>query len=499
MPVDLNVLIASAEVFPLAKTGGLADVCASLPSALRAFGAEARVLMPAYRGVPSMIGARPVGRPFRPLIGADKVRLLKGVLPGTRVPVYLVQCPELYDRPGSPYADQHGVDHPDNAIRFGVLSKVAALFGTRQGLDGWRADVVHGHDWHCGLASAYLDFDEDSTAASVFTIHNLAYQGNFDRKVRRSLGIDSLAFHMDGLEFYGHLSFMKAGIFYADAVTTVSPTYAREIQGNALGCGMDGVLRQRGDSLTGILNGIDTEEWDPSTDSRLPARYTADRQDGKGQCRASLMAAFGIDPDPEPLLVGMLGRMTAQKGWGLLLDAVPGLMDDGMRVVLMGDGDQDAEAGIRKLRSRYPGRIGYRKGFDEDLAHLLVAGVDVLAVPSIFEPCGLVQMYAQRYGTVPVAHRTGGLADSIFDDRRASSPTGLLFDRPSATDLARALRRAARLRTGRPEVWARLRTNGMKGDFSWHASARRYAEVFQTALDTRRVNRQRAGYPGGGV
>lgn len=488
MPVDLNVLLASAEIFPLAKTGGLADVCASLPSALRDFGAEARVIMPAYRGVATAAAAKPVGRPFRPLIGADAVRLLRGHLPGSRVPVYLVHCPELYDRPGTPYADQHGQDHPDNAIRFGVLSKVAAMFGTKEGLDDWRADVVHGHDWHCGLASAYLKFGDHSTAASVFTIHNLAYQGNFDRKVRKSLGIDSLAFHMDGLEFYGHLSFMKAGIFYADAVTTVSPTYAREIQSSELGCGMDGVLKFRSDRLSGILNGIDIEEWNPATDRRLPASYSAEEPAGKAQCRGELLKAKSLNAGDDDLVLGMLGRMAPQKGWELMLDAAPTLLERGTTIVLMGSGNKHYEDRIRALGSRFPDRFGHQEGFNEDFAHLLVGGADVLAIPSVFEPCGLVQMYAQRYGTIPIAHRTGGLGDSItdIDDAGRGPSTGFLF-RPASSDaLIRAVARASRLRAERPEEWNQLQSNGMGRDFSWRRSARQYAQVFQAALDNRR-------------
>lgn len=488
MPVNLNILLACAEVFPLAKTGGLADVCASLPSALRAFGAEARILMPAYRGVTERITTRAVGRPFQPLAGVDKVRLLKGALPGTRVPVYLVHCPELYDRPGTPYADQYGNEHPDNAVRFGVLSKIAAMFGTAVGIDGWRADVVHGHDWHCGLASAYLEFDEGSTAASVFTVHNLAYQGNFNRKVRKSLGIDSLAFHMDGLEFYGHLSFMKAGIFYADAVTTVSPTYAKEIQESRLGCGMDGVLRYRAERLTGILNGIDTGEWDPETDKRIPTRYSAADTSGKDRCRASLLKQVGMRPDESGLVVGMLGRMTAQKGWQLMIDAAPVLIERGIRLVMAGSGHPEYEERIGRLAARYPDRLGYRNVFDEDFAHQLVAGSDAMAIPSIFEPCGLVQMYAQRYGTIPIAHGTGGLIDTVVDasDRDSRPSTGFLFGSASAPDLVRAVSRAAEVRISEPAEWERLRANGMARDFSWHSSAQQYADVYQTALDIRR-------------
>jgi starch synthase len=282
---------------------------------------------------------------------------------------------------------------------------------------------------------------------------------------------------------------MKAGIFYADAVTTVSPTYAREIQGSRLGCGMDGVLRHRADRLTGILNGIDTREWDPESDQRIAARYSPAEMSGKNRCRASLLKQLGMDRNSKDLVVGMLGRMAAQKGWQLMLEAAPALLETGTRLVLMGSGHPEYEQKIGRLAARYPDRLGYLKGFDEDFAHQLVAGADAMAIPSIFEPCGLVQMYAQRYGTVPIAHRIGGLVDTVVDvsDRGASPPTGFLFDTPSALELTRAVGRAAELRTSEPVAWERLRANGMARDFSWNWSARYYAEVYQTALDIRRA------------
>jgi starch synthase len=487
MPVDLKILLATAEVMPLAKTGGLADVCASLPSALRDLNTEARILTPAYRGSTTGLATEPVGKPFQPMAGAQNVRLLKGTLPDTQVPVYLIHCPELYDRPGDPYTDQYGNDHPDNAIRFGVLSKVAALFGSGAGQADWKADVIHGHDWHCGLASAYLKFDDRSTAASVFTIHNLAYQGNFDRKVRRALGIDSLAFHMDGLEFYGHLSFMKSGIFYADEVTTVSPRYASEIQDSAFGFGMDGVLRRRSENLTGVLNGIDTDGWNPATDSTIAANFSADDLEPRNECRRALLQQFGMDAASDQMVIGMLGRMSAQKGWELLLGAAPVLLGEGLRLMLVGHGNQAYVDKIKTLQSEYPGQVGYFEGFDEAVAHRVVSGVDVLAIPSVFEPCGLVQMYAQRFGALPVAHRTGGLADSIRDSAGpADGPaTGFLFDAPTETALLKSLRRAARLRTQDPDKWRRMQRAAMDTDFDWQTSASRYADLYQTAFDTR--------------
>lgn len=493
MPVNLNVLLVAAEVQPLVKTGGLADVAAALSPALRAMSVDARLLMPAYRGVEKRLDANPVGHPFRPLVSSDKVTLLKGTLPDTGAPIYLVDCPSLYDRPGTPYANAQGQEHWDNALRFGVLSRVAAMFGSDEGFDGWRADIVHGHDWHAGLASAYLKFHEASTAASVYTIHNLAYQGNFDRKCRKALGIDSLAFHMDGLEFYGHLSFMKSGIYYSDEVTTVSPTYAREIQSEQHGCGMDGVLRHRSQYLAGILNGIDETIWDPASDPAIPVRYDASDIGGKAACKRGMQEWFGLPQDPDAPLLAMLGRMTAQKGWDVMLEAAPSFLDSGAQLALTGEGNAEYEAGIRLLRDRFSDRVGHYQGFSEEIAHLTIAGADALLIPSRFEPCGLIQMYAQRYGTLPIAHSTGGLSDTIMDASRAAvrdSPvTGFLFDRPAASSLAASVASAVAIYRDQPETWRSILRNAMRSDFGWSTAARHYAETYQNALDARRAER----------
>jgi starch synthase len=491
MPVNLKVLLAAAEVQPLIKTGGLADVCNALPKALRRLDVDARLLLPAYRGVAEQTDARPLGRSFRPILAGDKVRLLKGHLPDSRVPLYLIDCPTLYDRPGGPYGDHYGRDFWDNALRFGVLSKVAALFGSTNGPDAWRPDVVHGHDWHAGLASAYLKFDRSSTAAAVFTVHNLAYQGNFDRKVRKALGISSLAFHMEGLEFYGHLSFMKAGLYYSDEVTTVSPTYAREIQTPEYGCAMEGVLRHRADHLTGILNGIDTDDWNPASDTLIESRYDRGNRAGKAANKASLQARGPLAPDAGAPLLGMLGRMSPQKGWSILIEAVPALLDAGAQLFIVGGGSGEFEIRLEALQRRHPGQLAFHKGFSEKLAHRLMAGADALLVPSRFEPCGLVQMYAQRYGTIPIAHRTGGLVDTIGDADLAppGRRTGFLYDRPTPLALAVAVRRALKVYREDRARWEALQDAGMATDFGWHAAAMRYVETYQNALDARREER----------
>ena len=488
MPANLTVLVTTAEVQPLIKTGGLADVTGALPAALRKLGVDARVLLPAYRGLTDQIRTRVASRTFETLPTVRRLRLLEGELPDSGVPVYLIDCPTLYDRPGGPYADQYGNDHWDNALRFGVLGKIAAQFGRPDGPLDWRPDIVHGHDWHAGLASAYLAFDPQAAAAGVFTIHNLAYQGNFDRKVRHALAIDSLAFHMKGLEFHGHLSFMKSGLYYADQVTTVSPTYAKEILQPSLGCGMDGVLREHASQLTGILNGIDRREWDPSADPALKATYDRDDLGGKAVCRDDLCEWFEIDG--EGPVIGMLGRMTSQKGWDLFLDAAPRMVEAGARLAMIGEGHQDYEAQIAVLRHRFPGRIGHLATFREDSAHRLIAGSDMLVVPSRFEPCGLVQMYALRYGTLPIVHRTGGLADSVTALTPASladgSGTGFLFDRPTAPDLATCARSALALFHDDPAAWRAAQGNAMNQDLGWQRSAAAYVAVYRNALERRR-------------
>jgi starch synthase len=494
MPRKLKILFVVGETWPLVKTGGLADVAPALARALADRGHDVRLLLPGYRQVKAGFSGRAAGRAFEALPGQAKVRLIAGELPDYGIPTWLLDCPSLYDRPGGPYADPHGDDWWDNGLRFGMLCKVASLFAAAPGLDGWQADIVHGHDWHAGLTSAYVHFDPSITAGTVFTIHNLAYQGNFDRTVRRALGISEAALQADGLEFYGHLSFMKAGLWYSDRLTTVSPTYARQIQTEEYGCGMAGVLRHRGDALSGILNGVEERIWSPDIDTLLPARYAAGDLSGKARCKEALQARFGLKRGPEFPLIGMVGRMAAQKGWDLLAGAAPPLLADNVQCVMVGSGDHGLEAQLGTLAGHYPGMMGLHVGYDEALSHLVMAGADIFTVPSRFEPSGLTQMYSQRYGTPPVVRRTGGLADSVTDATPQSiadgSGTGFFFEQAEPEALGAALREAVGLYRGDPASWRALQANGMARDFSWRGPAKAYEEIYEAALASGHARRK---------
>lgn len=499
MPPKPRILFVVAESWPLVKTGGLADVVPALARALIEQGLDVRLLMPGYRDAEEAFAGKPAGRFFEALPGQDRVRLIRGALPGYDVPAWLLHSPTLYDRPGGPYSDAYGQDWWDNSLRFGMLCKVASMFARGRGLDGWKADILHGHDWHAGLTPAYARFDPGSTAGTVFTIHNLAYQGNFDPGVSVPLGISPLELQVDGLEFYGHLSFMKSGLWYSDRVTTVSPTYARQVQTEEYGCGMDGILRERRDQLTGILNGVDEQAWSPGTDALLPARYSAGDLVGKARCKLELQDRFRLTRGPEIPLIGMVGRMAAQKGWDLLAEAAPSLLADRVQLVMVGSGDHQLEARLASLAARFPGVAGVHVGYDELLSHLVIAGADIFTVPSRFEPSGLTQMYSQRYGTPPVVRRTGGLADSVTEATPASiaagSGTGFFFDEAEPAALADALRRAVDLYRSDPASWRAVQANGMARDFSWRTPAAAYARVYEAALASGRARRRRGAAP----
>lgn len=498
MPPKLKILFVVAETWPLVKTGGLADVVPALARALAEQGHDVRLLMPHYRSVEEVFAGKPAGRFFSVLPGSRRARLVSGRLAGYDIPAWLLHCPALYDRPGGPYADAGGVDWSDNHLRFGLLCKVAAMFGTAGGLHGWQADVIHGHDWHAGLAPAYARLDPAVTAATVFTIHNLAYQGNFDPAVLKSLGIRAAAFQPDGLEFYGRLSFMKAGLWYADRLTTVSPTYAGQVQTEDYGCGMAGVLRHREAALTGILNGVDERAWNPQADPLLPARFSAKDLAGKARCKLELQDRFGLARGPEIPIVGMVGRMTMQKGWDLLAETMPALLREKVQWALVGSGDPALEARLAQLATDHPGMVGLHLGYDEALSHLVIAGADCFTVPSRFEPSGLTQMYSQLYGTPPVVRRTGGLADSVTEATRTNiangSGNGFLFWRGDSAELAMALRDALRLYREDRESWRALQANGMGRDFSWRRPAEEYARLYREALAARSTG----GVPAGG-
>jgi starch synthase len=462
----MRVLFVTPECAPLTKTGGLGDVSAALPAALRALGVDVRILMPGFSEV---LSGSEVARGR--VLGFDCRVLASGSL-------LALDCPPLYVRDGGPYQTHDGRDWEDNALRFAVLSRAAALLGTPASPLGWRPDVVHSQDWPAALVPGYLHF-EPQRAATVMTIHNLAFQGNFDAALLDRLELPRASFHMDGLEFHGRLSFLKAGIAYADAVTTVSPSYAREIQGEELGCGMDGLLRRRRDALSGILNGIDTAQWDPASDPRIAARYDAHNLEAKAANKTALQARAGLRQDEDLPLLGMVGRFTSQKGADLIAEAGDELAAMPAQLVLLGKGERALEAALRELAARHPGRVAVQVGFDEDLAHAIEAGADVFLMPSRFEPCGLNQMYSQRYGTPPVVRATGGLADTVQDGE-----TGFLFERAESSALAAAVRRAATAR-GDAARWQAMQRAGMERDFSWRAAARQYADLYSRLATAR--------------
>jgi starch synthase len=465
---SLNVLFMAPECAPLTKTGGLGDVCAALPAALRDMGVDARVLMPGYTEVLRRTRGRELAK-VRAL-GFD-VRLLAATLP-SGVPLLVLDCPALYARSGGPYLGPSGEDWPDNWARFGVMSRVAALISGAASPLRWRPHVVHGNDWPSGLAPAYLRLEPMPRAASLFTIHNLAFQGHFDASLRERLELPPESFGIDGVEFYGRISFLKGGIAYADAIGTVSPTYADEIQGEEHGCGLGGLLRHRSAVLTGILNGIDTAQWDPAADPHIARNYDASKLERKAANKAALQRRFGLADDPDVPLIGQVGRLTEQKGADLVIEAGEALARLG-QLAILGSGMRPLEQGLSALAARHPGRVGVRIGFDEELAHLVEAGADLFLMPSRFEPCGLNQMYSQRYGTPPVARATGGLADTIED-----GVTGFLFASASAGGLVQAVRRAIATRSD-ADAWRAMQRAGMARDFSWSAAARRYAGLYQ--------------------
>ncbi|WP_414636900.1 glycogen synthase GlgA [Aquabacterium sp.] len=474
-----RVLHVAAEIYPLVKTGGLADVVAALPPALAEAGADVRLLLP---GLPPILDAVQSARPVIDIgacFGALRVRLLLGRMPGTHLPVYVIDAPHLYRRDGGPYQARDGGEWPDNQRRFALLGWVAAHLAAADADVTWAPDVVHAHDWHAALACAYIADHLPTPAASVFTVHNLAFQGLFPHHDWTLLGLPSRFMAPSGLEFHGQLSFMKAGLKFADRVTTVSPSYAREIATHEFGCGLDGVIRGRAGEVAGILNGIDEAVWNPANDAALAARYDAERLDGKQACRQALQASLGLDLDDQSLLLTVVSRLTSQKGLDLVLAALPALVKDGVQLALQGTGEPALEAAFRMAEQMNPGRVRVHIGYDETRAHQLVAGADVIAVPSRFEPCGLTQMYGLRYGSLPLVRRVGGLGDTVRD-----GATGFVFDAATPDALVACVRRALALRTD-PAAWQATMRRAMAQDLSWAGPAHEYLALYQQARQSR--------------
>ncbi len=466
----------------------------ALPQALCNQGADLRLLLPGLPGIiDAVLHAKRVGQ-IGPVFGAASVTLLRAQMPYTHVPVYVIDAPFLYRRSGGPYQDRHGVEWADNLQRFGLLGWVAAQLAQGQLDPDWYAAVVHAHDWHAALSCAYLHAHPAGEAASVFTVHNLAFQGLFPHDDWSLLGLSSRYMSPSALEFHGQLSFMKAGLKFADRITTVSPTYAREIATAEFGAGLEGVIRGRGSDVLGILNGIDAQVWDPASDTSLPQRYSATQLQGKAVCKAALQTQFALAAEPGTPLLGVVSRLTSQKGLDLVLSVLPEIIRLGGQLVVQGTGEASLEAAFRMAAAAHPGRVGVLLGYDETGAHRLLAGVDMVLVPSRFEPCGLTQMYGLRYGSVPIVRRVGGLADTVRDvgdaALDAASGNGFVFDAAQPPALQDAIARAFDLYRKR-QAWVELMRRGMVENLSWDDPARRYMRLYEQLSSERRETRRK--------
>ena len=487
----MRILQVSAEIFPLLKTGGLADIAGALPAALQEAGCDVRVMLPGFPAIcAGLEGAASVGSFAMPW--GERVEVVYGTLPalareGHTQGAYVLKAPGLYDRPGNPYEDSNKQPYGDNHRRFAALGLAAAHVA--HGLDGqWRPQLVHSHDWHAALAPASLALwneGQGPRVPSVYTVHNLAYQGVFGPEHFGDLGLPGRAFHVHGMEFHGQLSFMKAGLFYANHITTVSPTYAQEIQGPEQGCGLDGLLRARHQHLSGILNAVDDSVWNPSTDALIAHAYDARHMAGKAQNKAALQAEMGLALEPDAPLFAVVSRLTEQKGLPLVLAAVDEIVSRGGQLLVLGSGETGLEQAFVAQAKAHAGRVAVKLGYDEAFAHRIFAGSDVTLVPSRFEPCGLTQMYGMKYGSLPLVRCVGGLADTVvdsdletLDDRTA---TGFVFDDMDETQYRRAVRRAFALYHRKAE-WNRVRQTGMKLAFDWASAAQHYVALYQNLI-----------------
>jgi starch synthase len=468
-----RVLMVSSEAAPLAKTGGLADVVGALPNALRSCGDEAAVVIPRYGSI-DLKGARRVYDALPVFLGLARYDTSIYQAPA-EFPLYLVDCPSLFDRKG--LYGEAGLDYPDNHIRFAVFSRAALAVARFL----FQTEIFHCHDWQSGLVPAYLrtTFSSDPTffgVKTLFTIHNLGYQGLFPRTALADAGLDPSVFRPDGMEFFGRISYLKGGIAFADRLSTVSPTYAREIQTPEYGFGLDGALRARSAQLTGILNGVDYREWSPENDPLIPDRYSVEDLSGKRVCKEQLIAEFHLPPEAldRPLL-GIVSRLTRQKGADLLAEVADRIVAEDVYLVALGTGDPEYEDFFRSLAAEFPGRVAVHIGFDNGIAHRIEAGADIFLMPSHYEPCGLNQIYSLHYGTVPVVRATGGLDDTI------DSSTGFKFVEYSGEAFLEAVRRAVVAWSDR-ESWLEMVRRDMLRDFSWQKSAAAYSALYRQLI-----------------
>jgi len=475
---ELKILSVASEVFPLIKTGGLADVVGALPAALARESVTVRTLVPGYPAVLAKLTDAQPAHAYDDLFGGP-ARILAGVAAG--LDLFAIEAPHLYERPGNPYLGPDGFDWPDNARRFAALSRVGADIGLGI-IDAFRPQIVHVHDWQAALAAAYLHYADRPGPGVVTTIHNMAFQGHFATSLFGELGLPPQALSIDGVEYYGGVGYLKAGLRLADRITTVSPTYAREILTPEFGMGLDGLLRTRAAIVQGIVNGIDDTVWNPAADPALPQTFNAQRIDMRVRNKTSLQARMGLASGVDRTLFGVISRLSDQKGLDLLLQALPSLVARGGQLALLGSGERSLEAGFAAAAASRPDSVACAFGYDETLAHLIQAGADFIVVPSRFEPCGLTQLCALRYGAPPIVARVGGLADTVIDANEAAITagvaTGVQFYPPSFESLTHALSRALGLIRD-PAASRRLRLNGMRSDVSWRGPAKRYASLYR--------------------
>jgi starch synthase len=476
----MNVLFVASECAPFIKTGGLADVIGAVPKALAVAKTSVRVLIPAYPALADLAGGGETVMGFDDLFGGP-ARVVAVKAEG--LDMLLLDAAHLYDRPGGIYLGPDGRDWVDNHLRFAALSYVGAQI-TLKGLGDWVPDVVNAHDWQAGLVPAYLHQNGGAAPPVVMTIHNIAFQGLFDGTGLASLGLGADLFTPEGVEYYGKISFLKAGIALARKITTVSPTYAAEVLTPEFGMGLDGLLQARQGDLTGILNGIDLEVWNPEADAALVAPYSARGLKGKAKNKAEVQARFGLSPDAEGPLFCVVSRLTSQKGLDLLLDCLPGIRAQGAQLAVLGSGDPEIERAFIEASNRHAGTVGTIIGYDEGLSHLLQGGSDAILIPSRFEPCGLTQLYGLRYGTLPIVARTGGLADTVIDANAAALladvATGIQFAPVNAAMLGLAITRACALYR-QPKVWAAMMRRAMRHPVGWDLSAAAYLDVYRSS------------------
>ncbi len=470
------MLFASSEIYPLIKTGGLADVAQSLPCALNQLGHDIRLVLPAYRQVKEKLSS------FTPTVtltiqGID-VGIIESTLPDTTITLWLIECPALFDRPGNPYTDDKGLPWSDNAERFALFCRAIVKISLNHAQLDWQPDILHCNDWHTGLACALLD-SEDNRPKTIFTIHNLAYQGLFPRETFDALHLPEELWAYDRVEFNNQLSFIKAGIVYADQVTTVSPTYAEEIQTPQYGAGLDELLKYHAQKLSGIINGINEQEWNPAIDKNIYNNYSISNIAEKLNNKAALQQQLGLSLNSATPLFAVVSRIAEQKGIDLITKILPELIQQQTQLVMLGSGDKHLESLLTSAANAYPSQVAVKIGYDEVLAHKITAAADFFLMPSRYEPCGLNQMYSQQYGTIPIVRSTGGLVDTVNNcSNIQSNPTGIVYTGDGHQELLDAIKSALLIYNDK-ETFKQLQINGMQRDFSWENSARHYLTIYQ--------------------